>query len=899
MAGIPGRALRVLATLRPGIFITLMGLVVLVGCQISLLHEPEAPAPEPQVLVAGCDAWFSHNTCESKGPLTVWIEGETPVPIELPDWTPSKPVQVRGGFRRVFQPPAPQTRSVLRYGPLHRTVVTVVTTTASPALDQQLEGMSTDELLELAPTLALDGRAQVLDVVRQRIMRAQGLSTSLATTLWLKRIHRARGDDTATLRASAAAVVIYLTEGEISRARLEVNSFPSQDPANSQAVIVGLYHRAILERDSGATRSSVNHLLEMELAATRVGNEQLSLAAAQVALPLLDATGLGFRSAELEAELIRQAPKFGHRARANILTNVAWSRLLHREAVLGSVPAAPAPSGKNDGPNTTDLLEAADTLFAASGAPRDNSLLNRALNATQQGDYVGARAILQQIDDLTLEPNYRPYRNLLVARVCLKTRDFGTAERYYRQLVGQPGLSQLQQWEALNGLAETVETRDIGLSLRLFAQAEALAHEIGRQASLLTNMSLESARTLASSRAMVDILGARREFGEAWRVARSARRRLAAVRSTALRLENVDEASRAKVDGLLRALHAHREALDRLRGDVWSSPKDEEQGILTAIKDREDSISAELSQLLEAIKSPAVHAAPLRPAPGQVFVMLFPGRGQWWVLVRTPAEVRGQPITTADGTLDIAELGSSLDRLLPASASISEVRFYATGATESLDLHAAPFRGQALGLQLPVTYALDAGASSVPGPPGRRALLVGAPSAYLGTDEEIEEVGRSLQARGFDLTAPQGEGLRTAQVAAALNVADLFHFAGHAEASDHAVRSGLRLQEGQWLSAADILALRHCPRTVVLAACETARPDASAGGWTLAEAFIAAGAHEVLATQRKIEDSLASQIARRVQTDELPLHVALHQAVSQVAQTTPQADWAAFRVLVP
>lgn len=899
MTGITVQALPVSPSMRFGILTALLGLVTLGACQAPTPPEPSPPTPEPEVLVAGCDAWFAHNVCESKGPLTVWIEGETPVPIELPGWTASEPVPSRGGFRRILQPPAPKTRSVLRYGPHHREVVTVVTTTTTPAVDAQLEAMDTEALLELAPTLALDGRAKVLDVVRRRIMKARGLRASLGAAQWLAGIHEGRKSDTAAVRFRAIATMIHLGASDLARARAQIEEFPAYRPSNARARMLDGYHRALVERDSGAAHRSASALFQVEAVSDRIQDRQLAIAASQVALPLLGPSGLGHLAADIEERLIARTPHLGARSRAQVLTNIAWSRLVRREADLGSGTRLALLGSDEHTSQTTRLLRTAHRLFRQSGAETDNSLLNLALDATQRGAYAQAEAELVSMNHAALSSSYRYHRDLLLARISLREMRLAEAARRYKMILELPGLPELHRWESLTGLAEAVESRNAALALSLLTEAESLANEIGRQSSLLSNLSQHSARTLASSRALVDLLAGQGDCESASRAARSARRRLAAVRSTALRLQTVGERTRAEVDSLLATLRTNRVALDQLRRDLWSVPRDKKQGVVTAIRAQEDNLSTTLGKLLDTIKGPKTEFHSLQPSPGQVLVLLFPGRSQWWVLVHTASQVQGHAIPSTDGTLDLTALGAILDSLLPDSPSIDEVRFYATAASTGLDLHTVLFRGQPLGLQLPVTYALDAGPTAVAGRSGRRALLVGTPSAYLNTEAEIREVGRSLARRGYELAVPQKESLRTANIANALNAADLFHFAGHAEASDHAVRSGLRLQEAEWLSAADILALRHCPRTVVLAACETARPDASAAGWTLAEAFIAAGAQEVLATQRKVEDKLASQIARRVHAEDVPLHVALHRAVSDVAKDNPEADWAAFRVLVP
>jgi CHAT domain-containing protein len=113
----------------------------------------------------------------------------------------------------------------------------------------------------------------------------------------------------------------------------------------------------------------------------------------------------------------------------------------------------------------------------------------------------------------------------------------------------------------------------------------------------------------------------------------------------------------------------------------------------------------------------------------------------------------------------------------------------------------------------------------------------------------------------------------------------------------------LPLAGGGRLGVADVLALAPAPARVVLSGCDAAKSDGDAEGLGLAQAFVAAGADEVLAPVRPVADALAAKLAARIHRDHdpPPLAVALRDAAIALRNEDPGGredwDWAAFRVL--
>jgi CHAT domain-containing protein len=113
--------------------------------------------------------------------------------------------------------------------------------------------------------------------------------------------------------------------------------------------------------------------------------------------------------------------------------------------------------------------------------------------------------------------------------------------------------------------------------------------------------------------------------------------------------------------------------------------------------------------------------------------------------------------------------------------------------------------------------------------------------------------------------------------------------------------------QGGYLSIPDILAMDRVPPIVVLSGCETARADPNGPeGLGMAQAFLAAGAHQVIASVRPVNDALAVSVSKRFyaawggyRAAGAPLDVApaLRTALLDIA-ANPSMDWSTFRVIV-
>jgi cellulose synthase operon protein C len=193
------------------------------------------------------------------------------------------------------------------------------------------------------------------------------------------------------------------------------------------------------------------------------------------------------------------------------------------------------------------------------------------------------------------------------------------------------------------------------------------------------------------------------------------------------------------------------------------------------------------------------------------------------------------------------------------------VRVRAYGAWRTVDVHALPFEGAPLVAAVAVDYpvgALEASAAA----PAPSALVVGDPKGDLPrAATEARAVTKILDAKKIPFKLMSGSEATSNAVIDWMKKATLFHYAGHGVfAGAEGFESALPLAEGGRVTIADVLATSPGPRIVVLSGCDAAKSDGDAEGLGLAQAFVAAGALEVLAPTRPVADDLAADVATAV-----------------------------------
>ena len=179
-----------------------------------------------------------------------------------------------------------------------------------------------------------------------------------------------------------------------------------------------------------------------------------------------------------------------------------------------------------------------------------------------------------------------------------------------------------------------------------------------------------------------------------------------------------------------------------------------------------------------------------------------------------------------------------------------------------------------------------------------RVLAIGLPTAgNPGVADELAAFGSA----GLPTDVLIGAEATSEALATASSRATILHLAGHGEFDrDHPRRSRLQLADRS-ITADDVARLRLGGMTVIVSACDVGRADYRAptgAAIGLGRAFLAAGAHTVLASRWLLDDRVAadtvSALARELAAGH-PVGTALRRAQQHQRDATPHpAHWAAF-----
>jgi tetratricopeptide (TPR) repeat protein len=408
----------------------------------------------------------------------------------------------------------------------------------------------------------------------------------------------------------------------------------------------------------------------------------------------------------------------------------------------------------------------------------------------------------------------------------------------------------------------------------------------------------------------VDLLVALGRPDEAWSAARHWRSRLLARLQVAGLLAELDPAARARWQDAIERYRQLRESVEDDTAHDWQLSSER----LAQARAKRDAAGSQLRSLLgdalAVLSRRRPEEAPLAPLSSDDLELLYvPSPSGWLGMARDSTGVATARIDALDFTAPPELLAAAV--LMPFDAQLgraSHVRLLPYGAARGLDLHALPWHGRPLLDHAGVTYALGLD----PAPrraDSLRALIVADPRGDLrGARAEADAVAGALgHLPGWSVQALRGATADGASVRAALASASLLHYAGHASFGGvDGTDSALSLAGDSALSPADILALPQVPPLVALFGCDTAHESTTGTVDTLGltSAFLVAGAQTVIATSRMVDDGLARDMAVEFYAQlsdpaaQDPAE-AMRRAILAIRARGPQADWAAFRVLVP
>lgn len=915
--------------MRPASLWLALGVVLTSGactCGSKAPAPVATPMPSPRTGFAGCAAVLSGPVCEvpEDRRLRLWVELPEGVALSVSAGGRRLPVEergVRGGRACAFEVPAGATEVVVEAAlPQGPSAWRLALREAEPvpllrrALALRAEGQGEEAarlLREQAPELADVGRARAWSTLARlelSLGRPEEAVALLRESLALHRLLGRRSDEANDSLVLAYTLIHHGRRFTEAREALEALGSLEQDYPEGGAQLP--YYQGLLALESGDIGSALRRFTQAELLAERLGIDRLHRAVRQVLAATLQSLG---RDAESLALLESLREGLGEEAsaceRADLLTNTGWGLLLAREAD-STQQGEPAPP-----------LEEALALYRGECAsPEDeaNVLVNLALAELQAGRAEAAGARLREARRVRAEPGARLalWWLDLEGRIHLAAGRARQARPLFERLakLAEASASPEARWRAALGRGQAAEQLgEVRAALAAYAEAEALLDSEALRAPLMEGRHGFLRERERSSRAYVALAARTGRVEEALEVARRARGRvLEAVRLSG-RLSQLPPAERARWDAALSAYRQEREALDGEASRDWQLPANRLAERRQARRLQEARLRSLLEQafsLLEPAQAErSTRDARSRPAPGELWLFYSPAPRGWIGFAVQARSVTARLLEPAAPDAPPATLAAALlEPFREELAAARRLTFIPYGALRAVDFHALPFEGDVLVAGRPVSYALDL-AGTVPAPAEARqptALIVADPEGNLPLAREEARLVHEALRGNWRVQVRPGPAASAAAVRATLERVEFFHYAGHGRfAGLGGWESSMPLHEGR-LTVGDVLALRQAPSWVVLSGCETARASQESPVETvgLAQSFLAAGARGAVAAWRVVDDAQAMELMRAFYrhggADAAPdLPEALRQAQLELRAHRPEADWAAFRSLVP
>jgi CHAT domain len=479
------------------------------------------------------------------------------------------------------------------------------------------------------------------------------------------------------------------------------------------------------------------------------------------------------------------------------------------------------------------------------------------LDERVQVDDIEVRLSLARAGDATLR--WAAYR-----RLQRSVDAVGTADARWRLHTRRGRL--LERDADASGAADAYRTAEVELDAIVRLQAVGIGR--GELAD----------RYRESTAALVSLLVARGDVDDAWCIVRQdqARRRTAAV-APALAL---DAKQRAEIEETSRQYRREKREAEALEAVAHGLPRDEaEDAFYAATQSR-----ARARELANALAKTLGQLAPhprcselSPPAAGELLLGLYPRERDWLVFASHEAVTTVHTVPTPSLDQGLEVLASALlEPVGPWLDATRRIRVLAHREAQRIDVHRLPWHGEPLGARMPVSYGVELPVRAQPHEPGRRALLVADPTDTLASaKDEIDVVDASLRAAGWTTTMISvSDTPEPGRVS--LEGYDLFHYAGHAEASARPERGGwppypggeagwaafLELGAGGQLTVHDVMTMSPAPRAAVLAGCRTGALELDTGQTSMALAFLVAGAEQVVASAEAVEDARGARFAR-------------------------------------
>ncbi|MEO0813176.1 MAG: CHAT domain-containing protein, partial [Myxococcota bacterium] len=575
--------------------------------------------------------------------------------------------------------------------------------------------------------------------------------------------------------------------------------------------------------------------------------------------------------------------------RAKVLSSLAWAVLIARDSMTPEEwRELDLSKVYRNGDPTAVLAESRKVADGCTEFPGllPNILANVALDSLQRGDIKHAQVTLNSLrNDADHTAILSRWVSDLEGRVHLAARDPQRALTRYRS-ARTTASSMAEAWRAEVGVARACEQlSDIECSHRAYAAAMNLEQVEGLTVPLDFDRGLYLAQREQVSR---DYAQSLLEFGHAAQALEVLRNREAlTLRDLVhwqLRMALPDDDASEWGASLGRYRRLRRE-MEELRAKLEMAPRSERslhQAQLRAMR-REARESLEAILLGQGLNRLSPPKRGVGPAVDLYRAALNDGLHTWALV---------------DGVAHHFPPSTPL-----SSPMLEGLGFNGTGeeAKSWIRLHGEYDEAARvlIGSSAPTAYSLDLPLSTESGGLGSALVVVDPLGDLPESREEGQRIVARLQELGLRVTALRGEAVTRSAVLSAIESADVFHYAGHGKfESEDPWASYLPLNGGQ-VSVGDIALLERSPKLVVLSGCETGESRSQLG---LAQSFLVAGSHYVLAAHREIPDAVARAVTEAFWTsaDGSSSHQAVFawaQASQSLDQEHPDAGWDAFRLL--
>lgn len=899
------------------------------ACKRVPHDAPDASATPLQLSVSGCERVTRAVDCVLGAGHTfhLWVPGVRAGTVAVVDARRAlalpPPRDVQGGL--AFDVTVPEESRALRVtavrgdGTKGERAITLASDDAPAWLHEAAalrgEGKLDEAEKRLAPGLA-EGATDVhrawatamvarIELRRGHLDRASALFHDAIALDKRAGLVSDEGKDTAAL-----VFLLAVRRNDTAAAQRALDEVSDAMARDVEGVMNLRYYRGIVAHAGGDWRTALRLLDEVRVEAERLSVPDAGREASMQYALALEYQGRWREAlATLEALAREETADTPPCFRAVLLGNIGEGRLLAAEA--GSAEAAFDP--------LPPLEEAIliDGTTCPDGFARAMMLSDVALALSRRGELGRAKAALAESRKAAPEPDAFLATSQAEAegRIALAERRFAPARDAFarEERIASISLFQVERWrgaygrgEALEGLNSTSAAIDAYVTAERSLDASILDVPLGEgQAGFVADRE-------ASARALVDLLVRMKRPSDALIHARNARARVLSALARTAHIESLDGEARKRWAAALDDFRRARQGLTMDAGNDWQRSQD----LVAAAVRRRGDADARARLALDAALGPIVSAAtsdrrsyPPLPA-GALLLAYAPTRSGWVALAATRDHVRAVPFALpAPG----APPGVFADAYLaPFAAEIraaDEVLLAPYGAARSIDIHALMVDGAPLVASRPVRYVLDVGLPASMAPSDARAVVLSDPTSDLeAARAEGALVKAALEAAAiWPVLALTGLDVTPARMLAELPGAALLHFAGHGVyGGREGWESALPLARGARWTVGDVLSLPRAPSRVVLSACEGARSSLDAAeGLGLAQAFVVAGTHAVVAPTRPVKDELARALSEALYSalltrgSEVSLATALARAQATLSTAHADWDWAAFRVLTP